>query len=126
MILTSHSEADYYKLSTEKMKVFEGTLTAFSQTLKSRKLDIKYGIDIKDPKEYTMTDVLLITKKIYDEHESANSRGCMSVIRKCFQATVKHEGTLTNLLTFVPTDVYGSVLCGGFTLILGVSFHTAT
>jgi hypothetical protein len=124
--LINYSETDYYKESNKQMNEFQGTLKAFCQTLKKRKLDSKLGIEIKEPKDYKMTDVLSIAKMIYDENErSVNTRSCMRAIRKCFQATARHEGTLKNLLNFIPGDIYGSVISGGFTIILAVSFNNA-
>jgi len=121
LLLTIDREAECYKQSTKGMKQFQDTLTSFCTTLKKRKLDSKLGIEIKEPKDYTMQDVLLIAARINSEHEDSGTTGCMRIIRKCFNAAENHEGTLNNLLSFAPTDIYGSVLCGGFTLILAVS-----
>ncbi|KAH7309947.1 hypothetical protein BKA65DRAFT_168017 [Rhexocercosporidium sp. MPI-PUGE-AT-0058] len=111
-------EADYYKPSLEMMMQFEGTLKSFCKTLRSRKLDSKLGIEIKDPKDYRIEDVLMIAQKMCTKHEDSSTTGCMHVIRRCFQAIGKHESTLAGLLNFLPTDVYGSIIYGGFTMIL--------
>lgn len=119
--LTTHSENEYYKLSSEKIAQFEGTLKSLCSIIKKRKLDVKAGIKIKEPKDYKMEDVFVIAGKIFAEHNDPGTNNCMGIIRKCFRVAGKHENTLTSLLNFVPTDIYGSILCGGFTLILVVS-----
>jgi hypothetical protein len=109
------------------LKELQDTLQSFCTILKKRKLDIKLGINIKDPKDYTFEDVLSIASKIYNKQErSSDTRSCMNAIQRCFRVVAKNESALTSLLSLAPTDVYGSVLSGGFTVILAVSFLQTT
>ncbi|KAF2096572.1 hypothetical protein NA57DRAFT_78177 [Rhizodiscina lignyota] len=68
-----------------------------------------------------MADVLEIAKLVQDRNKnSENTRTCMRVIRNCFKATAKHRSTLENILSCVPNDIYGSIIAGGFTVVLAV------
>ncbi|OCL12018.1 hypothetical protein AOQ84DRAFT_421489 [Glonium stellatum] len=90
--------------------------------IREKKLDQRLGITIKEPKEYKLEDVILIARKIYDSSEaSKNTHACMRVIRRFFVSVTKHKSTLENILSLAPTDLYGSLISGGFTLILAVS-----
>ena len=65
-------------------------------------------------------------------HDSADCAVCKSDLRVGttsrgpeteqipFRAAGKNASTFKKLLAFVPSDVYGSVICGGFTVILEV------
>lgn len=100
---------------------FKKTLADFSAMIKERKLDKKLDIEIKKPDKYTMDDVVNIAAKMELRHQNAASmKSCMGVIRKVFRKAGDNKSTLKKLLTFVPNDAYGSVITGGFTLILGV------
>lgn len=125
--LTPHKETDYYKLSNEKMKEFQDTLKRFSVTLKSRKIFKKLGVEIREPGDYNLDYVLSIAKLIEERREGAdNTRDCKRFIRKCFRGAAKHKDVLTGIISMAPSDIYGSVISGGFTLILAVSltrFH---
>lgn len=105
-----------------QMEKFQATLNSFTQTLVKRGLGKQLNIEIKDPQHYTMNDVLEITQRVQKRHADADSRafGSLKVIRKCFRQAVKSQGILSNLLNFLPSDCYSSVICGGFTIILGV------
>lgn len=103
------------------MAQFQNTLKSFCKIIKKQQLDKKLGIRIKEPREYQIDDVLEVAKKLADRHkDSDNTTKCMRVIRKAFRVASKHKTALTNLLSFAPSDVYGSVLCGAFTVILAV------
>ena len=89
--------------------------------IKERKLDKNLDIELKKPDKYTMEDVVAIATKMEARHKSAaDMKSCMGVIRKVFRKAGDNKSTLKKLLTFVPNDAYGSVIMGGFTLILGV------
>lgn len=100
----------------------ETTLQKFATTIKERGLDRKLKIALKDPKDYSMSDVLSIARKIQEKHRDADKvKSAMGHIRKCFRFAEDHHGQLSRLLKFVPNDSYGTVISGGFTMILGVS-----
>ena len=109
---------DPYKPSAEQMDRFQKVLKSFCTILKKRKLDQKLGIKLKDPKDYKLTDVVLVAQKIKERNENSDkARSSMRVIRKCFKAARKHRSTI---LAFVPNDSYGFVISGGLTMILAV------
>lgn len=102
------------------MRDFQVTLKKFHEHLQRRK-DKDHSIELKDPSEYTFKDVLEITTKLHEEHKSADQvKNCMGLIRRIFRHAGEKSSILENLLSFVPSDTYGSVICGGFTMILTV------
>lgn len=116
---------DYFRESEKHMTELQLTLTNFTQTLVKRGLARDLGIQIMEPHQYTMQSVLEIAQLVQQRHASTDgmAAGCLGRIRKCFRQAVKKQGILNNLLGFIPSDSYSSVICGGFTLILGVRHH---
>jgi hypothetical protein len=120
--IDERASVDYHVESAAKLEQFERTLQKFAATIKERGLDGKLNIDLKDPKAYSMSDVLSIAVKIQEKHRDADEvKTAMGRIRKCFRFAEDHHGQLKRLLKFVPNDTYGTVISGGFTMILGVS-----
>ncbi|KAI0890588.1 uncharacterized protein GGS22DRAFT_151322 [Annulohypoxylon maeteangense] len=113
------NEPDYFKESEEKMTKFKATLAQFCKTLEERKLGKKLGIEIKNPDDYKMQDVLSIAQQLQSKHQDdKTSKGYLGKIRRCFRRLMEHRGILHNILSFIPNDSYGSVISGGFTIIL--------
>ncbi|KAK8028430.1 hypothetical protein PG991_005486 [Apiospora marii] len=114
------SDQDYYKESRERLEQFKKTLAAFQQNLVDRKVDTKFDITIKDAHDYTMDDVLHIANTVQQRNKKLdNVNSCTRGIKKLFRATGRNASTFKKLLAFVPSDAYGSVICGGFAIILG-------
>lgn len=66
--------------------------------------------------------MIQIADKVYERHKNAEDvKSCTGAIRKCFRFVGKNASPLQGLLNFVPSDSYGSVISGGFTVILAVS-----
>ncbi|ETS83498.1 hypothetical protein PFICI_05374 [Pestalotiopsis fici W106-1] len=113
-------QQDYFAESQKRVEKFKETLALFQKNLIDRKVDKKYEIEIKDASSYTLEDVLKIAKVVQKKHSDADQvHSCMGRLKKFFHATGRNATTFKRLLTFVPDDVYGSVICGGFTVILG-------
>lgn len=113
---------DYHAESAAKLAQFEATLRNFAATIKERGFEGKLGIKLKNPQDYSMADVLSIAEKIQEKHRDADKvKSAMGRIRKCFRFAEDNHGQLKRLLKFVPNDTYGTVISGGFTIILGVS-----
>lgn len=113
---------DCYEESRKRIKQFEETLDRFSKTLEKHDLAKKIDITLKKPSEYNLKDVLQIADKVYERHKNADDvKSCTGAIRKCFRFVGKNASPLQCLLNFVPSDSYGSVISGGFTVILAVS-----
>ncbi|KAK8051689.1 hypothetical protein PG993_003074 [Apiospora rasikravindrae] len=113
-------EQDYHKESRERLEQFKKTLAAFQKNLIDRKVDTRFGIIIKDAQDYTLDDVLQIANTVQERNKKLdNVNKCTSGIKKLFRATGRNASTFKKLLAFVPSDAYGSVICGGFTMILG-------
>jgi hypothetical protein len=115
---------DYFEESNRRLIQFKQTLASFQQLLVERKLDQRYGIEIKASGDYTFGDVLSIAHTIQKAHAEAEEvRSCMGLIRKVFRSSGRNASTMATFLEFVPNDMFGSVICGGFTVILSVYFQ---
>ncbi|KAK6828297.1 hypothetical protein PG987_011638 [Apiospora arundinis] len=111
---------DYHKESRERLEQFKRTLAAFQQNLVDSKADKKFDITIKDVQECTLDDVLEIANTVQQSNKKLdNVHRCTKRIKKLFRSTGRNAQTIKKLLAFAPTDVYGAVICGGFTMILG-------
>lgn len=114
------TQQDYFVESQKRVEKFKETLALFQKNLVDRKVDRRYEIAIKDANSYTLQDVLQIAKIVQKKHSDADQvHSCMGRLKKFFHATGRNASTFKRLLAFVPDDVYGSVICGGFTVILG-------
>ncbi|KAH7031627.1 uncharacterized protein B0I36DRAFT_324332 [Microdochium trichocladiopsis] len=112
------TKPDYYEESQTKLLQFRQTLEAFQRTLTDRRLGERYDVQVKET--YTIQDVLAIAQTIQERHEGAEEvHSCMGKIRKFFRASGRNASTLQRFLEFVPNGDYTSVICGGFTVILG-------
>jgi hypothetical protein len=110
-------------MSAEHARKFQDTLKRFCDTLKKRKLDHKLNIELKNPNEYKLQDVIDIATRLQSNRDaSGNTNICMRYIRTFFRETAKHKSTLTVMLKFVPNDTYGAIFVGGFALILAVRY----
>ncbi|KAF2021281.1 hypothetical protein BU24DRAFT_446333 [Aaosphaeria arxii CBS 175.79] len=116
------SNVNYLKESEEKMKQLEKSLNNFCKIIKDRGFDKKLNICLKDPEGYNSTEILEIVGKIEHSHKNADKvKSCMGRIRKCFHFMGENSGQMQRLVGFVPNDKYGSVISGGFTIILGAA-----
>lgn len=114
--LTNFSE-NHYETSSKTLEEFKKTLDTFKRTLKRNRVGEKLNIELKD--EYGFKDVVEIATRLKDGHEGNDLVStCMTKIKSAFR---KRKGVLANLANFAPNDSYGVVLCGGLTVILGVS-----
>jgi hypothetical protein len=104
------------------MVTFRGILKKFVAVLKERKVDSQLGIVIKDPSEFTIEYILEIINKLGEGRENAaKTRSCKNFIQRCYRKMKDNRGVIEGMLTLIPNDIYGSVISGGFTLILAVS-----
>ncbi|KAK6088731.1 hypothetical protein SCUP234_00611 [Seiridium cupressi] len=111
---------DHFAESQKQVEKFKQTLALFQKNLIQRKVDQKYEIEIRDANSYTLEDVLKIAQTVQKKHKDADQvHSCMGRLKKFFHATGRNATTFKRLIAFVPDDVYGSVICGGFTIILG-------
>ncbi|KAL8364769.1 hypothetical protein RB595_003849 [Gaeumannomyces hyphopodioides] len=112
------TQADYYAESQKKVAALKTRLVGFSK--KMHALDNGYKIAHKAPEQYDMNDVLEIVRRIEDKHRTLDKvMSCSGIIRRCFRAVGENSGAIEGLLSFAPDDIYGSIISGGFTLILG-------
>lgn len=81
-------------------------------------------LEIKSPTDYKVEDVLEIVEKIAKKHRGEEKiEGFRGKVRRLFLTVGSNKSILDNLISFVPNDSYGSIISGGFTIILGVSQH---
>lgn len=110
---------NYFKESQERSAQFQNTLSEFCKTLRKQHLDRTLGIQLKEPRLYTLKDVVEIAQKLQErKQQSESSSGYLTKIRKFF---LRERGPLQSMLSFVPNDSYGSLISGGFAMILAVS-----
>lgn len=112
-----------YEESQQRMAKFQQTLERFVRLLRERNVDRELNVEIKDPGQLTMEDALSIIGKIQDGRNTKQVKSCKDFIYKCYRKAESKRGIAEAVLTMVPNDVYGSVISGGFTLILAVSHH---
>ncbi|KAK4220781.1 hypothetical protein QBC38DRAFT_513879 [Podospora fimiseda] len=112
-------ENSYYQTSNEKLHKFNTTLEKFIRTLQSRNVFKKLGIEPCDPAKCDIDYVLKVTKVIQERKEGAeNTRTIKMFLKSCVRAASRNKPVITALLGMIPHDVYGSVISGGFSLIL--------
>lgn len=116
------NRVNYYKESEDKAKELKDILKSFCNLVETRKLDKKLGFAIKHPETYCMDDVLHVAEALWEQHRSSDQlQSSLGFIRKSFRIGASGRSVIQTLLTFVPSDFYGSVICGGFTIALCVS-----
>lgn len=79
------------------------------------------AIEIKEPENYDFRDVLAIAVKLNEQHRDSNTGACMRRIAAFARVTAQHKSTILDIISLAPTDVYGSLISGALTLIIGVS-----
>lgn len=111
-----------YLLSERKMEEFRHTLKSFNETLKKNKVLSRLGIPAKDPADFDIDYVLTIAVKASERnHKSDDINACRRFARQLCQRAVKPDNLLSGLISLAPTDIYGSLISGGFTIALAVS-----
>jgi len=103
------------------LEKFQETLKSFSQILQSRSIFKKLDIEARDPANFDLDYVLKIAAKIQEHKDgSEDTQTIKRFARKCFRGATQNKTAITALLSMVPNDIYGSVISGGFSLILAV------
>ncbi|KAI0844816.1 hypothetical protein F5Y00DRAFT_266238 [Daldinia vernicosa] len=112
----------YYERSLESKRNFLRTLKNFVSILRDRKIESELNIVIKDPSEtheFTFEYVLGIIDKIGESrNNSTKTRSCKNFIRRCYHKLEDNRDVFEGILDMIPDDIYGSILSGGFALIL--------
>ncbi|KAI1753756.1 hypothetical protein F4782DRAFT_529174 [Xylaria castorea] len=113
----------YYQESKKRKLDFQQRLEEFAYMLKRRNVDKELRIEIKNPKDFDLPYILEIIDRI--EKHSAMKRPYKAFVRKCFRRIEDNKAIIKGIISFVPDDVYGALISGGFTLILaGLEKHT--
>ncbi|KAK3988846.1 hypothetical protein QBC44DRAFT_397433 [Cladorrhinum sp. PSN332] len=112
----------YYEESEKRMVKFRDTLEAFVALIKERNVEADLGIVLKEPTDdtFTLDYALSIVAKI-DEgppHTSTHAKTCKTFIRRCYRKIEENKQAIDHIMSMVPNDVYGSVISGGFSIIL--------
>ena len=102
--------------------IFRQKLQQFTVLLRSRKVDSQLNISIEDPSQFTVYGILEIINKIGD---GCGHRGktaiCKNFVRRCYRKVEDNRDVIGDILTMLPSDIYGSLISGGFTLVMAVS-----
>ncbi|KAL1867905.1 hypothetical protein Daus18300_006180 [Diaporthe australafricana] len=118
-VASSLSPEKYYQASRDKRKEFEVLLVNFAKLVDDRQLQKRFYVKSKSLQDYKIQDVLEIAEKVQTTHGSTPKvKEHTAVFKKCFAAVGRNSGALKNLLNFIPDDSYGSIIFGGFTMIL--------
>ncbi|KAK0616336.1 hypothetical protein B0T14DRAFT_433805 [Immersiella caudata] len=125
--------AKYYEESEKAMAQFQQTLERLTTTLKSRNVqkELQIADGIKSPNDpgFNLEYVLSITNMLQESRENAlYAKTCKGFIRRCYRRAERHlqKDSVEAILGLIPNDMYGSVISGGFTLILAaVEKHAA-
>lgn len=100
---------------------FRQTLESFTHTLQSRGIFTRLGIEPCDPAKCDIHYVLKVAKAIRERKEgSRDTRSIKRFMERCSKRAAANKATISALLSMVPNDIYGSVISGGFSLILTV------
>lgn len=97
------------------------TMRRLVTTLKKARVEERLGVTLKDPREFDVEYILGIVGKLKDAKDAPNTRSCKNFIRSCYRKVEDNRGVIGEILDMVPSDIYGSVLSGGFSLILTAS-----
>ena len=110
-----------YEESAKTKEVFCASLKNLAVLLKERKVDQQLNITIKDPNEFSMEYILEVINKIEQGKDTeGRTKACKNFVRRCHRKMEDNKAVVDGILAMVPTDIYGSVLSGGITLILAV------
>ncbi|KAM7204874.1 hypothetical protein V8F33_001463 [Rhypophila sp. PSN 637] len=107
-----------YEESQKRMIKFQNTLQSFVRLLRERNVDNELNVEIKDPEHLTMADALAIIGKIQEGRNSKQVKSCKDFVHKCYRKAESKRAVAEAVLSMIPNDAYGSVISGGFTLIL--------
>ncbi|RSM12542.1 hypothetical protein CEP52_002423 [Fusarium oligoseptatum] len=98
---------------------FRWTVQKLVAVLKERNVDTQLNITIKDPSEFTCDYVLQLIDKIQERRDNAiKTSSCKNFVRRCYQKVEDNRGAIEAFLTIIPNDAYGSVISGGFAMIM--------
>ncbi|KAI4601826.1 hypothetical protein KJ359_010691 [Pestalotiopsis sp. 9143b] len=111
-----------YSKSQSSMETFRDvTMRRLVTTLKKAHVEERLGVTLKDPSEFDVEYILGIVGKLRDAKDAPSTKSCKNFIRSCYRRVEDNRGVIGEILEMVPGDIYGSVLSGGFSLILTVS-----
>lgn len=115
-------QRNMYQPSEKKMEDFRQTLTRFNEMLEKKKLFSSLGIPVRNPEDFDIDYVLTIAERISERnHKSDELNTCKRFARHICHKAVKNKNVLSGLIGLAPTDAYGSLISGGFTIVLAVS-----
>ncbi|KAG6355305.1 hypothetical protein INS49_003266 [Diaporthe citri] len=101
------------------MEEFRQTLTRFNETLKKKKLFSSLEIPVRNPADFDIDYVLTIAERISERtNKSDEMNTCRHFARQICHKAVKNKNILYGLIGLAPTDAYGSLISGGFTIAL--------
>lgn len=106
------------------MAEFQQTLKRLNDTLTKKKVFSKLGIPVRNPEDFDIEYVVSIAAKMNEwNHKSDEINTCRKFARDLCCKAVKNKNMLSGLIGLAPTDAYGSLISGGFTIVLAVRLH---
>ncbi|KAF5635829.1 hypothetical protein F52700_5141 [Fusarium sp. NRRL 52700] len=107
------------KESNEQLESFEATLKRFNDTLDKQGIFKKLNLSTRDPTTYDINYVIEVANKIKNHRDHVeNTHKCRSFMQKCAESIASRRRGISGILSMIPSDAYGSMISGGFSLIL--------
>jgi hypothetical protein len=107
------------RASNEQAVFFQEVLMRFQKTLEAKDILKKLDLPARDPGHYDLKYVMEIANRIKDHRDhTENTQKCRGFMQKCAESVDSRRRAIGGILSMIPSDVYGSVISGGFGLIL--------
>ncbi|CVL03550.1 uncharacterized protein FMAN_15135 [Fusarium mangiferae] len=118
----AHSQKEILKESDEQLECFQTTLRQFNTLLEKQDIFKKLSLTPRDPTTYDVDYVIEVANKIndykYRKDQKDNTQRCRAFMQKCAESIASRRRVISGILSMIPGDAYGSVISGGFSLIL--------
>ncbi|KAJ4018797.1 hypothetical protein NW752_005925 [Fusarium irregulare] len=112
-------QSSLLKPSDEQAESFKEILSRFQKNLQERAIFKKLDLPDRDLSQYDLKYVIEVAKRIKDHRDHVeNTKRCRGFMQKCAESINGRRRAIGGILSMIPSDVYGSVICGGFGLIL--------
>ncbi|KAI1120180.1 hypothetical protein F5Y10DRAFT_290197 [Nemania abortiva] len=102
-----------YRESEGKKLQFQQKLAGFVDLLRA---NTDLHIEIRDPKDFDLAYILRTIDKV--EQHRDEKKSYKPFLQKCFRKYERNKIVVEGILSLVPDDLYGSLISGGFTVIL--------
>lgn len=86
-----------------------------------KEAESKYRVDVNPNARHDWSEVENMAQVIQEKYSEKESKGTRGKVRHFARKFCDHAKSFKTLIAFLPSEsIYGSVVCGGLKLILGV------